>query len=509
MGFTSILFPGSGARTDGDTPPECFTDLLLDQVIGTVTIGHADEHLDQFFYAPLHDVATVEYRQQVFRDLDRDHIRRPIDNFVDGMHTMRNRLQQAKKLWHPLQQQGWFIYAVEAYCAAMAMLRDDLVRIELGSPGLRDVADYVARYVDSGTFKKLVADTKAVQAELHKVRYTVHIQGLRVHVDRFDGQVDYSRGVVAVFERFATEASKDYHVALKDFADMNHVEEQILDCVAKLYPDTFRLLDDFCRRNEHFVERILARFEHEVRFYLAYRSFVERFTKAGLTFSYPEVTPEPGVVCVEDGFDLALAIKSIDDGKPVVCNDFRLSEGERIFVVTGPNQGGKTTFARTIGQCAYLASLGCPIPASRARLMLPDRVYTHFERQETLATLHGKLDDELVRIHDILSRATAASIIVMNESFSSTTANDALLIGTEVLERIMRLGCVAVYVSFLDELASLDPACVSMVGGVAPDDPTRRTFKFTRRPADGLAYAAALADKYGLNHDVLLRRISR
>ena len=144
----------------------------------------------------------------------------------------------------------------------------------------------------------------------------------------------------------------------------------------------------------------------------------------------------------------------------------------------------------------------------RAKLTLPDQIYTHFERQETLSTLHGKLEDELVRIHDILSRATAASLIIMNESFSSTTVNDALLIGTEILKRIIKLRCIAIYVSFLDELASLDQACVSMVGEVAPDDPSQRTFKFTRRPADGLAYAAALADKYGLSHDILRRRIS-
>ena len=142
-------------------------------------------------------------------------------------------------------------------------------------------------------------------------------------------------------------------------------------------------------------------------------------------------------------------------------------------------------------------------------MTLPNDIYTHFERQETLATLHGKLDDELVRIHDILSRATPASLIVMNESFASTTVDDSLQIGAEVLERIIALGCVAVYVTFLDELASLRRACVSMVGEVEHDDPTKRTFKFSRRPADGLAYAAALADKYGLARDALVRRIGQ
>lgn len=507
--YSSILFPHDGASQGTDAAPGCFADLHLDEIIAAVTAAHPDERVDRFFYIPLHEVSTVEYRQQVFRDLERDQTRQPILNFVDGMRTMRRRLHQASHLSHPLQRQGWFIHAVQTFCDTVSLLRDDLARAEPASRGLRDFADYVTEYVDSEAFRRLVSDTEAVQTGLRKVRYAVHIEGLRVHVEKYEGQIDYSEGVVATFDRFATEVPEDYHVALKADTDMNQVEERILDCVAGLYPGAFALLDEFCRRNKRFARSVIVQFDQEIRFYLYYLEFVRRLRAAGLTFSYPEVTPEPGAMSADGAFDLALAIKSGDEGRPLVGNSFSLSGPERIFVVTGPNQGGKTTFARTIGQCAYLASLGCPIPAGRARFTLPDQIYTHFERKEVLSSLHGKLEDELARIHDILSRATATSIIIMNESLSSTTVGDALLIGTEILGRIIKLRCVAVCVTFLDELAMVDRACVSMVGEVAPDDPTRRTFKFTRRPADGLAYAAALADKHGLSHDVLRRRISR
>lgn len=508
-GFTSILDPGTGGRRSSSPPPDLFTDLHLDQILAAVTAGYGDSDIASTFCAPLHGLRAVQYRQQVFTDLEDGQTRSAIQKFVDGMRAMRGRLNVARNAWHRLQRQGWLIAAIESYCRTVELLRDELADTPMRSSGLRNFAEHLTGYVDSEVFTTLVAETQTLREQLHTVRYLVHIEGLQVHVEKFDEQTDYSSAMDETFERFATEVSKDYRVALPEFNDMNHIEEQILECVAKLHPEAFSALDHFSRRHEHFIEPTIARFEHEIHFYLSYLAFIGRFRAVGLRFCYPELTDDPGVMDVVDAFDVALAINAVQEDDRPVTNDFYLSGSERIFVVTGPNQGGKTTLARTIGQNAYLASLGCPVPASNARLTLPDQIFTHFERQEDLSTLHGKLDDELVRIHDILSRATDASIIVMNESFSSTTVNDALLIGREVLERIIALRCIAVYVSFLDELSALDPVCVSMVGDVAQDDPTQRTFKFTRRPADGLAYAAALADKYGLSYDALRRRISQ
>lgn len=508
--FTSILDPGVDDRGSSSPPsPDFLADLHLDQIFAAVTAGYGDSEIASTFCAPLHDLRAVQYRQQVFRDLEDEHTRSSIQNFVDGIRAMRGRLTVARNAWHRLQRQGWLIAAIEIYCRTIELLGNNVADMRMRSPGLRNFAEHVTGYINGEAFKTLVAETQTMRDHLRRVRYMVHIEGLQVHVQKFNEQSDYSTAIAETFERFATEVSKDYRVALPEFNDMNHIEEQILECVARLHPEAFRLLDSFCHNHEHFIEPIVARFEHEIHFYLSYLMFIGRFRTLGLAFCYPDMTDDPGVMNVGDAFDLALAISMVQEQNRPVTNDFYLSGSERTFVVTGPNQGGKTTFARTIGQCAYLASIGCPIPASVARLTLPDQIFTHFERQEDLSTLHGKLDDELVRIHDILSRATDTSILVMNESFSSTTVNDALLIGREVLERIVTLGCIAVYVSFLDELSTLDPVCVSMVGEVARDDPTQRTFKFTRRPADGLAYAAALANKYGLSYDALGRRISQ
>jgi len=141
-------------------------------------------------------------------------------------------------------------------------------------------------------------------------------------------------------------------------------------------------------------------------------------------------------------------------------------------------------------------------------MFLPDQVFTHFEREEELATLRGKLADELARIRDALKAATGRSLLVMNESFASTTLRDATFIGERILAQMTELGLLGVYVTFVDELASSTPACVSMVGTVNPDDPAERTYKIVRKPADGLAYATAIARKYRLTYPQLKPRLA-
>ncbi|MGH3187921.1 MAG: MutS-related protein [Streptosporangiaceae bacterium] len=510
--FHSILFdrPTRPAQRED---PSLFGDLNLDQIFAAVAAGRDSYDLAPFFLIPLRDAQAVQYRHEVQRDLADEALRAAVAEFAARMRDMRKHLAQAKKLRNKYQKERWFLDAAGIYCRTVGALADALAGIELGSSGFTAFRDYLQGYIKSAAFTGLADDVDEVTGTLAAVRYCITIKGNKVRVARYEGEADYSEQVRQTFAKFAgaqaKDSAKDYRVGLREWPDMDHVEARILALAARLFPDAFAALDDFCARHAAYLDHTIRVFDREVQFYAAYADFIAPMKAAGLDFCYPAVSTDSKEVSARDTFDLALAAKLMPGATAVVRNDFHLAGPERILVVTGPNHGGKTTFARAFGQLHYLASLGYPVPASQAGLFLPDRVFTHFEREEDLATLRGKLEDELVRIREVLDQATGDSVVVMNESFASTTLRDAQFVGEQVLNRMAALGLLGVYVTFVDELASLSHACVSMVGAVVPDNPAERTYKIVRRPADGLAYAAAIAGKYGLGYAQLKERLAK
>jgi DNA mismatch repair ATPase MutS len=425
------------------------------------------------------------------------------------MRDMRRALDYAGRLRHRYQVRWWFLRAVRIYGDAVRQLADDLADVRPDSTAFGGLRDYLAAYVRSQVFARLAGDADRVTARLSAVRYTIRVKGGRVSVARYAGEADYSAQVLDTFATFRQEAAKDHRFTFREHGDLDTVEERVLDLVARLFPDEFAALDALAEQHRDYPDPVVRDFDREVQFYLAYLAYVRPLRAAGLPFCYPVVSAGSKQVRAGGVFDLPLAAKLVGAQRPVVGNDLELRGPERILVVTGPNQGGKTTFARTFGQLHYLARLGLPVPGEHAELYLYDRMFTHFERPEQAGDLRGKLQDELVRLREILDRASSDSIIVANEIFTSTSLADALLLGRRLIGRLSDLDALCVYVTFVDELASATDKTVSMVATVAEDDPATRTFRLVRRPADGLAYATVLADRYGLTYQRLADQVAR
>ncbi|TEB06689.1 DNA mismatch repair protein MutS [Pelotomaculum schinkii] len=509
MAFHSILFERTEDSIKKETleAPDFFVDLNLDQIVDAITSGWQEYNLKPFFYTSFKDIDSIKYRQEIMMDLENKTFFEHIKAFAQKMRVMREHLAQAGKLYYKYQKERWFLDAVEIYCEAVNCLLNDLTLADLKSRGFLAFREYITNYAKSFLFTSLLAETKKLTTDLSAVKYCLLIKDNWIKVSKYASEIDYSAEVVETFEKFKQGAVKDYRVKFSTWVDMNHVEAGVLDLVAQWYPDIFLILDEFYAKNSNYLDETIGVFDREIHFYVAYLEYIAIFKQAGLKFCYPQLSDEYKEVYDFEGFDLALANKLIAENLSVVCNDFHLKDKERIFVVSGPNQGGKTTFARTFGQLHYLAGIGCPVPGRQARLYLFDRLFTHFEKEENIKNLRGKLQDDLIRIHDILNQATSNSIIIMNEIFTSTTLKDAIFLGKKVMERIIQLDLLCVCVTFIDELASLSEKTVSLVSTVVPNNPALRTYKILRRPNNGPIYAISIAEKYRLTYDCIKERI--
>jgi hypothetical protein len=507
----SILYP-EGVDPSSSLPLDegPAADLGLTQVFDALEQGREQLDLESLLRTPLASTDQVAYRHQVMADLERRDIADAVRAFGASMAAAREVLGTSARLRSYWQRSRVFIDAVSAYCRCVDVLAAALERSRPASRGLTGFGAYLGAYRRSEMFTQLSAGAEEVVAGLAAVRYGLHIKGTRVTVSAFQGEPDYAQEVATVFDKFREGAVDDYRASFLAPLEMEDVEAEVLNLVARLHPEPFGALDRYFQAHQDFVDATVAAFEREAHFYLSYLDYIQPLRAAGLPFCYPSLSDEPGETRLVDVFDLALARKASGDAgaSGVVTNDLALSQDERRVVVTGPNSGGKTTFARAVGQLHHLASLGLPVPASEARLVLVDKIFTSFQQAEPPDLARSHLEDELVHLREVIERAGQRSLVVLNESLSSTTLRDAAVLGRAVLDRLLARGPLCIYVTFVDELASTGPATVSLVATVSPDNPVVRTYKLERRPAEGLAYAAALAERYGLTYHAVSSRLN-
>lgn len=515
--------------------PECFRDLNLDQLVASVIGSDPDASLLAAYHRPATSLETVAYRHEVLRDLEHGEVRDAVTTFSERMRHVERLLDRDTRVEYAVQRQMVHMEAVAAYVTAARDLATALGEGGPTSRALRTLSEAVSQYVASPRFRRLAADAAEVDTAIGGIGFRLRVMGDRVHVGPTrEDEPPYVGTISSTFERFAQaelvepgsdrrtrgggKRRSDHRQSDHRQSDhrrtgrprllggMNHVEAAVVNRVARLFPEPFAALARFATEHARPVDRLLHVFARDIRFYLAYLDFADRLRRAGLSLCYPMVHEDGTRLEVTDGFDAALAGQLVETGT-VVTNDVRASGEERVIVVSGPNQGGKTTFARMVGQVAYLASLGLPVPGSRATVPLVDRILTHFERGENLDDLRGALEDELVRFRGILQRSTRRTLVIINEVFSSTSLDDASFLARRTLGAVIEQGSLCVCVTFLDELSRLDEHTVSYVSQVDPDDVAKRTFRVERRAADGRAYAVSLAHSYGLDTEGIRRTI--
>jgi hypothetical protein len=188
----------------------------------------------------------------------------------------------------------------------------------------------------------------------------------------------------------------------------------------------------------------------EFAFYLGCLNLSERLAEKGEPTCFPEVAPPVPTLRARGLYDpcLSLQLEGRAVGNEVEAVDTPL------LVVTGANQGGKSTFLRSAGLAQLMLQAGMVVAAEGFAADLRDGVYTHFKREEDVEMERGKLDEELARMSEIADRITPRSLLLCNESFASTNEREGSELARQVIRALVESGVKVVFVTHLYDLAS-------------------------------------------------------
>lgn len=210
------------------------------------------------------------------------------------------------------------------------------------------------------------------------------------------------------------------------------------------------LVADALSQSADHVVGFLVQLQAELAFYLGCLNLQAALDGIGCPTSMPRPVPRTDPRLSASGlYDVCLALAMM---RGVVDNDVEANAKE-VVVVTGANQGGKSTFLRSVGQAQLMMQAGMFVPACEMVASVASGLFTHFKREEDEAMESGKLDEELSRMSQVIDQIRPAGLLLANESFASTNEREGSEIGEEVIGALTEAGVRVVLVTHLYDLA--------------------------------------------------------
>ncbi len=203
------------------------------------------------------------------------------------------------------------------------------------------------------------------------------------------------------------------------------------------------------RSADHLLQFLRA-LRDELGFYVGALNLEDRLRPTGNPLCRPDVDGTGGPTITARGlYDLGLAVRT---GRRLVPNDVDAG-GKRLVVLTGANQGGKSTLLRALGVAQWFAQAGLRVGADRLSTGIASGVFTHFRREEDASMQRGKLEEELSRLRDVVGALRPGGLLLCNESLSSTNEREGSEIANGVVRALVDGGVTVIFVTFLHEFA--------------------------------------------------------
>jgi hypothetical protein len=528
MTFVSILDKEESTYKDRRPDPAYLKDLNLNRILERIQFLWPEEIMEFFRYFPENEDCET-YRREVYEDVRNPVLRQALTDFVEQMRERSRAMVNQTKVETELQKGIWHLWEVYHYCSALECLHGKLEaqvpfpvsEDKPGSRGLLELTKYLGVQLADAEFLDMKNRCFALVARLQDTHLILKIENDRLFIGEGETKGRY--------EEFLRQSFPGKNGKLRSpFATgygLSSLEKEAFRIFSRKNSELFEEILEFSRIYTSYADKVLLRFFREIGFYLAFYKFETQMAADGFVFSVPETNSDREFKA-EGLYDLALAYTLGKQGKKIVSNSMAYGEKERFFILTGPNQGGKTTFARSLGQLVYFTKLGLSVPAQSANVPYFSDILSHFSVEESIATGHGKLKEELIRLRPMMQDNVKNAFVIFNELFTTAANYDACIMGKRVLEHFSNQGCCGIYVTHLKELSDGETfvglralvekeTASARTEGETGETPTVtgtrhiRTYKIIRSQSDNLGYARDLVEAHGLTYEQAKVRIRR
>ncbi len=547
----SLLHPQGRIPETKALTAEATNDLSLDFIIDALTEEPYEKNLiKQIMTEITDDSAVIRYRRDVFDDFLRSpRLRDALSELVKRLADLREierfqKDQEASSLWMLINR----LREIDEYVGCITELKNTLESIGIHSEGMLRLREIVTQIFSESGFpelKKDIDETFEKARRLRSITIGVNLDGLlrpkNAGVVSLNDKEFTSSGLMKNFLRFIDNeddlnhgtdvenirnfhpanpnissvkfgsvqlgANHNVHVDTNDITGADPLSDALKKCVTDILKRTVKDIKSTLKKYINISGYALINLLPEIIFFIRWAELTEKIQATGMPLCKAEIIEAEKRACSFEGlYNLKLAInKARGEQIDIITNRLSFDDEKRIFILTGPNRGGKTIFTQAAGLAMLMAQWGVYTPAKAAVISPCDNVYTHFPADENDTVDLGRLGEESKRLAEIFEVATNRSLLLLNESLATTNVAEGLYIAKDVVKAMRYLGVRAIFNTHMHELAREldeingategDSVVASMITGVSEG---KRSFKVSLAPPQGVSYARDIAEKYGV-----------
>ncbi len=551
----SLLTPQGSEAVYRSLTKEAVNDLSVDFIVEALSSDTYEQNsIKQLLINITDDVDVIRYRCDVFEDfLNFPQLREDLTALLSKLKDLREieRLQkdsESSSLWQLVNR----LREIDGYIDCITKMKETLERLKIKSEGLVTLRQRVQDIYNDSGFPILKADIEEALKEVRKVKSITlgvnldeMLKPKTVGVISLNDKHFTDSGLLKQFMNFVSKDSElhhgtdvsgftSYHPANPGTSafgfgqmvtgaqkDVNHIATSSLTGADPMSDALKRVVTDILKRTVNNLKSMLNKYVGvsgydfislmpEIIFYIRFAELCDKIKALGLPLCKAEVQKTYNRDCdIKALYNLKLGIRATQSQQDdIVTNDFTFGDNARIYILTGPNRGGKTTITQAVGLAFLLAQNGIYVPATSMTFSPCDNIFTHFPADENDTVDLGRLGEESKRLSEIFSVATKYSLLLMNESLATTNVSEGLYIARDVIRSMRYLGVRSVFNTHMHDLArNLDEVNTEVCGDSKVESMVtgaldgHRSFKISIAPPQGVSYARDIAVKYGVTFE--------